>query len=198
MKISKTGLDFIKGFEGFVPFPYDDKVYPYREWKGEPLRGTATIGYGHTNSAKHPLRVKPGIRVTKEQATEILDVDLDAVEKDVNEDVKVPISQGQFDALVSFTYNCGEGNLLKLITGRLNSGNYNATRSAFDLYVHSGGEYMKGLQRRRDGEQALWDSNPVVIPDEPTGIDHPEHVDAPHPIIDFLYWLIEKIFGVKV
>jgi lysozyme len=186
MKISQSGLDFIKGFESFVPWVYDDKIPPvrgkYREWKGEPVKGTLTIGYGHTNSAKHPLRISQGLRVTEQEACEILDVDLDECERDVNELVKQPLTQGQFDALVSFCFNCGAGNLKKLIAP-LNRGLASQTRSNFDLYVKSRGgngklEFMRGLQRRRDGEQALWDSE---IPQTHTVEDmhHPEDVQGP-------------------
>jgi len=185
--IDKDGIDFIKGFESFVAYPYDDKVPPvkgkYREWKGEPLKGTATIGYGHTNSAKHPLKVVPGIRITEADACKILDVDLDECEGDVNRLVKVPLTQGEFNALVSFTFNCGTANLKKLIAP-LNKGDYAATRAKFDEFIRSKGEVMKGLIRRRDGEQLLWDaveSRPAaaVIPAPEDIHNVPEQVDTP-------------------
>ena len=186
-RISQAGLDFIKGFESFVPYVYDDLVpaqrvggrLVYREWQGEPVRGTLTIGYGHTNAAKHPLRIRQGLRITEELACEILDVDLDECEQAVNDGARVPITQGQFDALVSFTFNCGAGNLKNLLA-RLNRGDYAATRAAFDLYVKSKGVTLRGLQRRRDGEQELWDMREVALPPEP--VDHPAEVDpGPEP-----------------
>lgn len=183
MKISSTGRAFIEGFESLVLYPYDDKVPPirgvYPEWKGGTLIGTATIGFGHTDEAKYPLKVVPGLKITAQQADEILDVDLDDCEKAVNDQDKVPLTQGQFDALTSFTFNCGAGALAKLIAHGLNRSDYGATRAALDLYVYSAGEYMYGLQRRRDGEQALWDSVPVLIPAEPThyGAEVDEPVD---------------------
>jgi len=187
-RISQTGLDFIKGFESFVPYVYDDLVpaqriggrLVYREWRpGDPVRGTLTIGYGHTDAAKYDLgfdlcNAPPGFRLTEAQASAILDIDLDECEQDVNDGVRVPISQGQFDALVSFTFNCGAGNLRNLLA-RLNRGDYAATRAAFDLYVKSKGKTLPGLQRRRDGEQELWDMREVVVPPEP--VDHPADVD---------------------
>ncbi len=184
MKISKRGLDFIKGFESFVAYPYDDLLAPvkgkYREWTGSPLKGTATIGYGHTNAAKHSLRVVPGISITEEEASEILDVDLDECEGDVNRLVKVPLSQGQFDALVSFTFNCGTGNLKKLIAP-LNRGDYDGTRAKFALYTRSKGKVLNGLVRRRTGEVALWDADydyaAKNLPAAPSNV--PEQVDAP-------------------
>lgn len=180
-RISQDGLDFIKGFESFVPYVYDDKRAPvrgkYREWAGEAVVGTLTIGYGHTDAAKHPLKIKRGLRISETEACEILDVDLDECEQQVRAMVKVPLEQGQFDALVSFNFNCGPGNL-KNIVARLNRGNYAAARAAFDLYTKSKGEYMRGLQRRRDGEQALWDDETIVPPvdivDHPAAVDHVE------------------------
>jgi lysozyme len=180
MRLSPRGLDFIKSFEGFVPYVYDDKKAPvngkYREWTGGPVVGTLTIGYGHTNAAKHHLKIEKGLRISEADARVILDVDLDECEEYVNKAVKVPITQGQFDALVSFTFNCGAGNA-KNIIARLNRGDYKGARAAFDLYVRSKGTVMRGLQRRRDGEQALWDSNAPTLPDEP--VDHPAQVDSP-------------------
>ncbi len=184
MKLSDGGLRFVKGFESFVGYVYDDKRAPvkgkYVEWNGGPVKGTLTIGYGHTNSAKHPLKISKGLRITEAQAREILDVDLDECEEAVNRLVKVPITQGQFDALVSFAFNCGTGNLKKLIVP-LNRGDHAATRAKLDLYIKSKGEVMRGLQRRRDGEQALWDSHdapaPTVI------IEHPAEVDREPGII---------------
>ena len=189
MRLSPVGLDFIKRFETWVPWVYDDKVpaqrrgnsLVYREWHpGDPVIGTLTIGYGHTDAAKFDLGFKlrdvpPGFRLSEAQAAGILDVDLDECEQDVHRAVKVPLTQGQFDALVSFCFNCGPGNLRNL-TARLNRGDYDACRKAFDLYVYSGGERTRGLQRRRDGEQELWDSRTPTAPEEP--VDHPEAVDV--------------------
>lgn len=191
MKISKAGLDFIKGFESFVPYVYDDKRPAikgvYREWKGEKVKGTLTIGYGHTNAAAHPLKIGLGMRITEAQAVEILDVDLDECEEDVKTLCKQPLTQGQFDACTSLLFNMGAGNFKKsTLLKRLNRGDYKGARDAFDLYVNSGGEYMRGLQRRRDGEQLLWDSHytdaltPDVVAPEII-IEHPAEVDNSKP-----------------
>lgn len=182
MKIGPKGLDLIKSFESFVPYVYDDLKAPvkgkYREWDGGKVVGTLTIGYGHTNSAKHPLKIAKGLRVTMAQAVEILDVDLDECEGAVNNNVKAKLTQGQFDALVSFAFNCGVGNLKKLIVP-LNKGDYGTTRAKFDSYTRSKGQVLRGLVRRRDAEQALWDdrSADTVLPKEI--VFHPAEVDAP-------------------
>jgi lysozyme len=188
MKISKTGIDFIKGFESFVPWVYDDLRAPirvngkrqYAEWQGERVIGTLTIGIGHTNAAKHPLKIKQGLRVTEKEACEILDVDLDECEQAVRDQVKVPLTQGQFDACVSFVFNCGAGNF-KNIAKRLNRGDYRGARAAFDFYVKSKGKTLAGLQRRRDEEQALWDQRNIPPPDEI--VEHTEEVD-PMPQVE--------------
>lgn len=181
MKISASGLDFIKGFESFVGYVYDDLVPPvrgkYKEWDGGEVRGTLTIGYGHTDAAKHPLKISKGLKISEAEACEILDVDLDDCEEAVRRNVSVPLSQGRFDSLCSFAFNCGEGNL-KNITKRVNRGDDSGARRAFDLYVKSKGQTLRGLQRRRDGEQALWDS----VPTPPITKDdtfHPAEVDVP-------------------
>lgn len=184
MKISERGLNFVKGFESFVPFLYDDKKYMrrvkygYNEWTGGPLKGTLTIGYGHTADAKAKVDMSIGARLTEVEASKILDIDLDEVEDWVNKNVKVPISQGQFDALVSFGFNCGTGNLSK-ITRVLNTGDYTGARAKFDQFVYSRGEYMNGLQRRRDGEQELWDSKETITETPKDTVDHPAEVDTP-------------------
>jgi len=186
MKISKAGLDLIKSFESFVPHVYDDLRAPvggqYQEWDGRSPKGTLTIGYGHTNAAKHPLKIKQGLRVTEAQACEILDVDLDGSEADVNRMVKVPLSQGQFDALVSFTFNCGAGALANLIKP-LNAGDYKSTRAKFDLYVKSKGQTLRGLVRRRDAEQALWDNRAgdVALPKWDRPVETPKEVEKAAP-----------------
>lgn len=182
-RTSKTGVDFIKGFESFVPYVYDDlrpaKNGKYTMYKpGDKVIGTLTVLYGHTDAARHPLKIKDciGKTFTKEFADEVLAVDLEECEEDVLRLVKRPLTQGQFDSCVSFTYNCGPGNFAN-IAKRINAGNYSGARAAFDLYVKSKGITLRGLQRRRDGEQALWDSNIPTVPTE--AVDHPAEVDAP-------------------
>jgi GH24 family phage-related lysozyme (muramidase) len=183
-KLGKKGLDLIKSFESFVPYVYDDLIPPvkgkYREWNGGAVKGTLTIGYGHTDAAKHPLKIERGLKISQARALEILDVDLDEYEEAVNRLVRVPLTQGQFDALVSFAFNCGTGNLRKSsLLRKLNAGDYDGARACFDLYTRSKGQVLRGLVRRRDSEQALWDDRyaEVVIPHEP--VAHPAEVDGP-------------------
>ncbi len=198
MRIGSKGLALVKSFESFIPYPYDDLIAPvngvYREWKGGPVRGTLTIGYGHTDVAKYPLKIVPGLRLAEAQALDILDVDMDECEADVNRLVKRPLTQGQFDALASFTFNCGAG-ALKNIADRINRGAWEEARNALDLYVKSKGKVLRGLQRRRDAEQALWDEGNylkvslpapmtiegIALPEPGEIVHHTAEVDSPAP-----------------
>jgi hypothetical protein len=123
------------------------------------------------------------MRVTREQALDVLAATSPAPRMRSIALVKVPLTQGQFNALTDLTFNFGAGNLKKsVLLTRLNAGDYAGARAAFDLYVKSKGETMKGLVRRRDAEQALWDERPAEakIPHQdeefevtPKEIDHP-------------------------
>jgi lysozyme len=171
--IDQHGLQFIEGWEAFVAYWYDDKVAPhavkgkglvYREYTGGEVRGTLTIGIGHTKAAKANVPFQIGARMSHEEAREILNIDLDPCEAIVNRRVKVKLTQGMFNALVSFVYNCGEGTFIKSsLLAKLNKGNYAGARASFSLYTRSKGEVMRGLVRRRAGEQALWDEDGEVL-----------------------------------
>jgi GH24 family phage-related lysozyme (muramidase) len=143
MNLSQTGLDLIKASEGFKPAVYND------------VAGFPTIGYGH--------KLLPGESfpngVTEAQATNILSSDANQAVQAVNRLVTVSLTQGQFDALVDFTYNLGAGaltysTLLKL----LNEGQYDAAGQQLLLWDHAAGVVSAGLLTRREAELALWNS----------------------------------------
>lgn len=165
MQASETGLKLIKDYESFVPFWYDDLrpfkgKYGYREWDGSDPVGELTIGYGHTAAAKHPLKPELGHRITEEEASEILDIDLTECEHQVTKLVKVPLTQNQFDALVSFQFNTGalgKSTLLKV----LNRGQYGLVPSELMKWIHANGKVLQGLVRRRKAEVALWEGTRV-------------------------------------
>ena len=139
MKISKVGLDLIKSFEGCSLKAYKCPA------------GVWTIGYGHTGG------VKPGQTITHAQAVVMLQTDLGSYEMTVNKNVKVPINQNQFDALVSFTYNCGCNALrTSVLLKLLNKGDYTGAANQFDLWVNGGGKRLSGLVRRRAAEKELF------------------------------------------
>src|SRR5215208_2193530 len=150
MKISNDGLEFIKNFEAFIPFVYDDFA-PSKEWNGGKVKGTLTIGYGHTNAAKDPTKIVKGLRITEKQASEILRNDLAPAEKAVTDAVSVPLTQHQFDALVSFKFNTGRLKGTTLLK-RVNSKRFDDVPTELRKWVESKGKVMKGLKRRREGE----------------------------------------------
>lgn len=144
MKISKNGLNLIKEFEGVRLTAYKCPA------------GILTIGIGHTSAAGAP-EVKPGMTITANEAYEILDRDLDQYEKAVDRLVKVPLSQEQFDALVSFVYNVGVGAFQKsTLLKKLNAGQYGAVPGELMKWTKAGGKELPGLVRRRRAEAALW------------------------------------------
>lgn len=146
MKISNDGINLIKNFEGC-------RLTAYRC-----PAGVWTIGYGHTGKD-----VKEGLKITKEQAEELLKKDLKSFELSVNNCIKIPLTQGQFDALVSFSYNVGTGalrnsTLLKL----LNQGKIESAAKEFDKWVNAGGKKLSGLVKRRKAEKELFLKNTKV------------------------------------
>lgn len=141
MRTSQQGLDLIKSFEGLRLSAYK---CPADVW---------TIGYGTTAG------VKPGHVITQERAEELLREDVAKVEAQVLRVIKVPLKQGQFDALVSFTYNLGAGNLASSTLARLlNAGDYMGAAAQFDRWNKAGGKVLKGLVSRRAAERAMFEA----------------------------------------
>lgn len=146
MNTSGKGISLIKGFEQFRAMPY--MPTPYDQW---------TQGYGSTHKPDgSPVKpTDPGI--SEPTACEWLAHDVQPIEADINDKVSVPLTQGQFDALVSFVYNVGvtafdNSTLLK----RLNAGNYAAAADEFDHWVFQKGKRLYGLVRRRAAENGLF------------------------------------------
>ena len=99
-----------------------------------------------------------GDTITKERAEELLRDDVKRFEGQVLRLVKVPLTQGQFDALVSFTYNLGAGNLSNSTLLRLlNVGDYSGAAAQFDRWVYASGKRLSGLVKRRAAERALFE-----------------------------------------
>ncbi len=141
---SSVGLNLIKGFEGKRTVSYDDGV------------GVWSIGYG---TIKYPngVQVKKGDTCTEQQAEDYLRNDLEKFETAVNKLVKVPLTQNQFDALASFTYNLGETNLANsTLLKKLNKRDYQGAADQFLVWNKAGGKVMKGLVRRREAERSLF------------------------------------------
>ncbi|MDC4976641.1 lysozyme [Acinetobacter baumannii] len=141
---SDVGVDLISSFEGTRFTAYDDGV------------GVWTIGTG-TTVYPNGVKVKQGDICTPEQAKAYFKHDLAKFEKTVNESVTVPLTQNQFDALVSLTYNIGSGafkgsTLLK----ELNKGDYQGAAEQFLAWKKAKGKVLPGLVRRREAERALF------------------------------------------
>lgn len=144
MKTSANGIAHIKEFEGFRGKRY---LCPANK---------PTIGYGHVivDSERATLW---NVELNEDQATKLLMKDLVRFEDAVSAMVAVPLTQGQFDALVSFAYNLGEAKLrsstlLKL----LNAGDYEGARKQINRWVYSNGKKLEGLIRRRARETEMF------------------------------------------
>lgn len=157
--INKLGEDKIVQWEGEVLWAYDDFDPKHRPIEpGMSVKGTLTIGVGHTGPD-----VKPGLRIDVKQSREWLRQDLDSFEALVERSVKVPLSDNQFAALVSFAFNVGEGNFRKsTLLKRLNAGDYESVPQELMKWVHSKGKRLPGLVNRRAQEGALWGKGEFV------------------------------------
>lgn len=164
MKTSEKGLSLIKAHEGLRLNAY---LCPANVW---------TIGYGHTTAAGHPT-VKPGMKITRQEADDILRRDVSRFEERVNRLVKVPLTQSQFDALVSFDFNTGKLHSSTLLK-RLNAGKYDEVPAQMMRWTKGGGKELKGLVNRRRDEAALWRS---IDPGATGGRADVGEVDAPKP-----------------
>lgn len=141
MKVSEKALELIKHFEGLRLEPYSD------------CRRQLAIGYGH--HIKKAEQFPNGI--TEKEAAQLLRKDLQCVQADVSRMVTVPLSQAQFDALVSFEFNVGPTNFRKsTLLKKLNEGDYAGASREFDRWIYAGkpAKVMAGLVRRRATEKA--------------------------------------------
>lgn len=145
MKISQAGLDLIKQWESCVLTAYPDPGTGAAPW---------TIGWGHTGG------VVPGMTISQEEADELLSEDVGQFEEAVNRLVAVPLSQNQFDALTSFTFNVGEGALERsTLLKKLNNYDMAGAAAQFDRWVKSGETTLLGLVRRRAAERKMFEGD---------------------------------------
>ena len=139
MKTSPKGISLIKEFEGLSLDAYLCSA------------GVLTIGYGHTGG------VQKGDRITEKKAEELLQDDLKKFENGVLRLVRVPLNQNQFDALVSFAFNLGVGNLGKsTLLRKLNDRDFKGAAAEFVRWNKAGGRELAGLTRRRNAEAELF------------------------------------------
>lgn len=144
MQTSDKGIALIKQFEGCKLTAYQDSV------------GVWTIGYGWTQPVDgKPIRA--GMTIKQETAERLLKTGLVSYESDVYRLVKVGLTQGQFDALVSFTYNLGARSLsTSTLLRKLNAGDYAGAADELLRWNKAGGKVLNGLTRRREAERALF------------------------------------------
>jgi len=155
MKTGNKGLKLIEKFEGLILQAYDD--YNDKIVKpGQKVRGTLTIGYGHTTAAGPP-KVYVGMKVKEDEADKILAADLASVEIEVEHLVKVSLNQNQFDALVSFQFNTGGLRRASILTC-LNAKDYEGAAQGFLKWVRGNGKVLPGLVKRRNEEKALFEA----------------------------------------
>lgn len=117
--------------------------------------GVLTIGYGHTNA--NGRKIREGDVWTQGECDAALRQDLGVAERAVKRRVRVELTQPQFDALVSFTFNCGEGALARSTLLRcVNRNDFDGAAEQFAPWCHGGGRVLSGLVRRRKAEADLF------------------------------------------
>ena len=140
MNISQEGLSLIKKFEGCELKAYRCPA------------NVLTIGYGITKN------VTENMEISQEEADEMLNEEITEYEEYVNNMVKVPLEQNQFDALCSWVYNLGPTNLEKsTLLKLLNAGDYHLIPSQIRRWNKAGGETLTGLIRRREAESLMFE-----------------------------------------
>jgi len=139
MKTGSKGIDLIKHFEGCELEAYKCPA------------GVWTIGYGHIKG------VKEGMTITEHQAEEMLKSELNEYEGYINNLVTAELNQNQFDAMVSWVYNLGGGNLkASTLLKVLNAGDYAGVPAQMMRWNKAGGKVLEGLTRRRQAEADLF------------------------------------------
>jgi lysozyme len=158
MKVSQKCIEQIKKDEGVRNKPYQ---CPALLW---------TVGVGHVidpNHAKVPLADRKALPIpagwdrilTSIEIDEILRTDLNRFEQGVLRLIKVPLTQGQFDALVSFSFNVGLGNLQNsTLRMKVNRSEYDAAAEQFLVWTKAGGKVLPGLVKRRTHEKEMFES----------------------------------------
>ena len=147
--VTEEGINLIKRFEGFSPTIY---ICP---------AGYPTIGYGHVVLAHEQDQFATGI--TQADATELLRQDVRIAERAVLRLISVPLTNGQFDALVSFTFNLGAGAVQRsTLRRKVNRGEHESVPAELMKWVWAAGKRMPGLVRRRKAEALAYSSGPPV------------------------------------
>lgn len=140
MNISEEGLSLIKKFEGC-------ELKAYRC-----AANVLTIGYGTTKG------VTEDMEITKEEAESILKEEMHEYEGYINDMIKVPLEQNQFDSMVSWVFNLGSTNLSSsTLLKKINNSEYDEVPSQIKRWNKAGGKVLDGLIRRREAEALLFE-----------------------------------------
>lgn len=138
--ITQDGIDLIKRFEGFSSTVY---ICP---------AGYPTIGYGHLVRDHETFE-----EISQEEAEALLRIDVESAERAVLRLIKVPLTDGQFDALVSFTYNLGSGALqCSTLRRKVNRQVHGEVPAQLVRWVWAGGRKLNGLIKRRECESLVY------------------------------------------
>ena len=141
--ISRQGLDLICRFEGFSPIIY---MCP---------AGYPTIGYGHLITEANKEQFLDG--VDEDEALDLLRQDVAVAERAVLRLIAVPLTQGQFDALVSFAFNLGAGALQRsTLRRKVNREEHDDVPAELMKWVWAGSKKLRGLLKRRRAEVLLY------------------------------------------
>jgi lysozyme len=137
--INAAGLALVCAHEGLRLEAYQD------------TSGVWTIGYGHTGG------VKPGDSISPDRAAQLLEADLAQAERVIDTLVRIPLTDNQFSALVSFVFNEGEGAFARsTLLRKLNEGGYGLVPACLKSWIFDNGKVLPGLVKRRAAEAALW------------------------------------------
>jgi lysozyme len=161
LSVSNKLIDMLKFFEGLHDKTKDGRIAAYLDTNTNPPKWT--IGWGHTRTAK------PGMVITEAQAVALKKQDLKEHEDSVKRAIpNVKLTQGQFDALVSFSYNVGANKFAKSeVVEAVNAGNFEEAKKRLAKRNRAlGGKVLKGLTDRRQAEIALMNEQDVKPPQQ--------------------------------
>ena len=144
-RMTDEGLDLIKLYEGYSSSPY---LCPANHW---------TIGYGAIWGMDDKRVTEDHPDINEDQADYLLRRDVKKSEMAVLRHIRVPLEDGQFNALCSFVFNLGSGALQSsTLRRKINKGNYIGASNEFKRWIWAGGRKLKGLIRRREHERLMF------------------------------------------
>jgi lysozyme len=186
-RISDAGFAKLQQWEGFVPYAYDDAdgSYPRKRLTSRAgVKGTITIGYGHTRTAAQFI----GREITEAEGAELLRSDLAPVEAAIEKAITVPLNDRQHAVLCSFAFNLGAsldpGAPLANIAETLNTGDYGGALARMGLYnktrVNGRLVLSNGLVNRRSLEAGYWAAGESTVAATPPATKPEESAAAKH------------------